>query len=156
MQKIPLTVNGVKQLRAELERLKNERPKISKAIAEAREHGDLRENAEYHAAKEQQGLTEARTRDIEYKLANAQVIDVATLPNTGRVVFAMTVELVDDDDKHFKYQLVGDDEADGKSKISIYSPLARALVGKKVGDVVEVKTPGKVMNYEILQVGPAL
>ena len=156
MQKIPLTIKGAQQLRAELEHLKCERrPQISKALAEARAHGDLRENAEYHAAKELQGLTEARIRDIEHKLTNAQIIDVAKLPNTGRVVFGVTVELLDDDGVALKYQLVGDDEADGKNKISIYSPLARALVGKAVSDIVEVKMPKGTMGYEIIKISYA-
>lgn len=148
-----MTINGAKQLRAELEHLKHkERPKISKAIAEARAHGDLKENGEYHAAKEQQGLTEARIRDIEHKLSNANIIDITTIPNTGKVVFGVTVELVDDNNLNVKYQLVGDDEANGKDKISIYSPLARALVGKKINDVVEVTTPKGKINYEIVSV----
>ena len=148
-----MTINGAKQLRAELDHLKHkERPKITKAIAEARAHGDLKENGEYHAAKEQQGLSEARIRDIEHKLANANVIDIATIPNTGRVVFGVTVELVDDDNASFKYQLVGDDEANGKDKISIYSPLARALIGKTTNDMVEVTTPKAKVNYEIVNV----
>ena len=153
MQKIPMTIDGAKQLRNELEHLKHEqRPKIAKAIAEARALGDLKENAEYHAAKEWQGLTEARIRDLEHKLANANIIDVKALHRTGRVVFGVTVELIDTANQGFKYQLVGDDEADGKNKISIYSPLARALVGKAEGDFVEVKTPGGMVGYEIMQV----
>lgn len=148
-----MTINGAKELRAELDHLKHkERPKISKAIAEARAHGDLKENAEYHAVKELQGLTEARIRDIEHKLANANIIDIATIPNADRVVFGVTVEIVDDNNISFKYQLVGDDEANGKDKISIYSPLARALIGKKTGDLVEVTTPRGKIGYEIAQI----
>lgn len=153
MQKVPMTVNGVKQLRDELDDLKRvQRPKISKAIAEARAHGDLKENGEYHAAKESQGITEARIRDIEHKLDCANIIDIKSIPNTGRIVFGATVELVDDNNVSFKYQLVGDDEANGKDKISIYSPLARALIGKRVDDVVEVKLPKGVVNYEIIDI----
>jgi len=153
MQKNPMTVEGAKKLREELWHLKHEqRPKISKAIAEARALGDLKENAEYHAAKEWQGLTEARIRDIEYKLANAQVIDIKTLPYTGRIVFGVTIELIDVMKKTCTYQLVGDDEADGKDKISIYSPLARALVGKAIGDYVEVQTPHGIDEYEIVKI----
>ncbi len=153
MQKIPMTIDGAKQLRAELDHLKHEeRPKISKAIAEARAHGDLKENGEYHAAKEQQGLTEARIRDIEHKLSNANIIDITTIPNTGKVVFGVTVELVDDNNLNLKYQLVGDDEANGKDKISIYSPLARALIGKVKGDTVEVSIPRGTMAYEIVNI----
>ena len=151
MSKVPLTVRGAEALREELKRLKAERPEISAAIATAREHGDLKENAEYHAAKEQQGLAEARIRDIEGKLANAQVIDVDKINGGGRVVFGATVHLesIDDGVKR-TYQLVGEDEADIKSGLlSIASPIARALVGKEAGDVVEVVAPSGTQSYEI-------
>ena len=148
-----MTINGAKELRAELDHLKHEiRPKITKAIAEARAHGDLKENGEYHAAKEQQGLSEARIRDIEHKLSNANIIDVTTIPNSGKVVFGVTVELVDDNNLNLKYQLVGDDEANGKDKISIYSPLARGLIGKTVGDIAEITTPRGKTGYEIVNI----
>jgi transcription elongation factor GreA len=152
MQKVPMTVKGVNHLRQELERLKTiERPRIAKAIGEARAHGDLRENAEYHAAKEQQGFIEARIRDIEGKLSNANIIDVAKLPRTGIVVFGTTVHVVNiDTNVESVYQLVGDDEADIKSnKISINSPIARALVGKRVGDTIDATTPAGVLPLEI-------
>lgn len=150
-----MTIHGAMKLRTEVERLKHvERPKIAKAIAEAREHGDLRENAEYHAAKEMQGLTEARIRDIENKLANANIIDVIKLPKRDIVVFGTTVHVHNfDTEQESVYQLVGDDEADIKSnKISINSPIARALVGKKVGDMVEATTPAGLMHLEISKI----
>lgn len=154
MSKVPLTARGAEALRGELKRLKAQRPQISAAIAAAREHGDLRENAEYHAAKEQQGLAEARIRDIEAKLGNAQIIDVAQLNAGGRVVFGATVHLASlEDDAETRYQLVGEDEADIKSGLlSIASPIARALVGKEAGDVVEVVTPSGKQSYEITAV----
>ena len=155
MDKVPLTARGADLLREELKRLKTvERPKVVEAIATARAHGDLKENAEYHAAKEQQGLMEARIRDIEAKLSNSQVIDVTRLPKTGRVVFGSTVHLSDLDggDEH-KYQIVGEDEADIKAgMVSVTSPIARAMVGKQEGDTVEVQTPGGSRAYEILEV----
>ena len=155
MNKSPMTVEGAKQLREELEQLKKvERPRISKAIAEAREHGDLRENAEYHAAREQQSFTEGRIADIESKFANAAVIDVTKLDVDGRVVFGTTCELVNvEDDTTALYRIVGEDEADIKlGKVSINSPIARALIGKQEGDIVEVNAPGGVIEYEILAV----
>ena len=155
MRRIPLTVAGAEQLRAELQRLKTvERPAVINAIAEARSHGDLSENAEYDAAKERQGFIESRIADVEAKLANAQVIDPALLDADGRVVFGATVELEDMDGRQvISYQIVGDDEADLKQgKISISSPIARALIGKSAGDVVEVSTPGGAREYEILDV----
>ncbi|MCF6776152.1 transcription elongation factor GreA [Thiotrichales bacterium 19X7-9] len=155
MQRIPMTVNGEKQLKDELEKLKFEvRPQVVEAIAEARAHGDLKENAEYHAAREQQGFVEGRIRDIESKLANAQVIDVANIPANDKVVFGSTITLLNlDNDEEKIYQIVGDDEADLKlNKISVSSPIARALIGKFEGDVVEVTTPGGVTEYEISQV----
>jgi len=155
LSKVPLTARGAEQLREELRRLKNEeRPRIVNAIAEARAHGDLRENAEYHAAKEQQGLIEARIRDIESKLANAQIIDVTQLDANGRVVFGATVHLVDvESGESTKYQIVGEDESDIKDGLlSISSPIARALIGKEEGDTAEVVTPSGRRRYEIARV----
>jgi len=155
MKKVPLTVRGAEKLRAELKRLKSEaRPKIIEAIAIAREHGDLKENAEYHAAREQQGLIEARIRDIEAKLSHAEVIDVTSVHANGRIVFGSTIELVDDDTgDEIRYQIVGEDEADIKAGlISISSPIARALIGKEQGDIVTVQAPRGEKNYEILAV----
>jgi transcription elongation factor GreA len=155
MSKVPLTAGGAEQLRQELKRLKSEdRPRVVEAIAAAREHGDLKENAEYHAAKEQQGLIEARIRDIESKLSNAQIIDVTQLTPNGRVVFGSTVHLVDlDDDKESRYRIVGEDEADIKAGLlSVSSPIARALIGKSEGDTVEVATPSGKRVYEIAEV----
>jgi transcription elongation factor GreA len=150
-----LTARGAAQLKEELRRLKSEeRPKITQAIATARAHGDLKENAEYHAAKEQQGLMEARIRDIEAKLANAQIIDVTEINAGGRVVFGATVHLVDvADGSEAKYQIVGEDEADIKGGLlSISSPIARALIGKHEGDEVDVATPSGRRSYEITAV----
>lgn len=155
MQKVPMTVAGEKALREELEHLKKvERPKVIKEIAEAREHGDLKENAEYHAAREQQGFIEGRIQDIEGKLSNVQVIDVTTLPQTGKVIFGVTVKLIDIETEEEKtYQIVGEDEADvPKGKISAGSPIARALIGKSEGDEVTVKVPNGEIEYEIDQV----
>ena len=152
--KIPLTLRGVDQLREELKRLKSvERPSIVKAIAEARAHGDISENAEYHAAKEQQGFIEGRIAHIEHKLASAQVVDVTKLNAGGKVVFGATVKIADEDGKQSRWQIVGEDEADSKSGlISVNSPIARALIGRKEGDVVEVTAPGGVRELEILGV----
>jgi len=154
MTKVPLTARGAEQLRDELKRLKMERPQISAAIGVAREHGDLKENAEYHAAKEQQGLAEARIRDIEAKLSNAQIIEVSKLNAGGKVVFGATVQLVEVDEGIDKrYQIVGEDEADIKEgRVSIRSPVARAMIGKSEGDIVEVSTPGGQQAYEIISV----
>jgi transcription elongation factor GreA len=155
MKKVPLTVRGAEQLRGELKQLKSEaRPKIIEAIAVAREHGDLRENAEYHAAREQQGLIEARIRDIEAKLAHAEIIDVTSVHANGQIVFGATIALIDDDTgDEITYQIVGEDEADIKAGlISISSPIARALIGKEPGDVVTVQAPRGEKNYEILEV----
>lgn len=155
MQKVPMTVAGEKALREELEQLKKvERPKVIASIAEAREHGDLKENAEYHAAREQQGFIEGRIQDIEGKLSNAQVIDVTALPKTGKVIFGVTVKLIDVDTEEEKtYQIVGEDEADiPNGKISSGSPIARALIGKEEGDVVVVKVPSGEIEYEIDEV----
>jgi transcription elongation factor GreA len=155
MSKIPITHTGAEKLRAELHELKTvQRPTIVTAIAEARAHGDLSENAEYHAAKERQGFIEGRISELESKLGNMQVIDPATLDADGRCVFGATVELEDvKGGETVTYQIVGDDEADIKQgKISISSPIARALIGKTAGDVAEVRAPGGVREYEILDV----
>lgn len=152
MNKVPMTVAGEQSLRKELEQLKSvERPQVIAAIAEAREHGDLKENAEYHAAREQQGFIEGRIQEIEGKLSSSQVIDVTKLPKTGKVIFGVTVELINlDNDEEVRYRIVGEDEADIKSgKISVTSPIARALIGKEESDVVVVKTPGGEVEYEI-------
>ena len=153
MKRSPMTLRGAELLRLELKRLKSEdRPRVIKAIAEARSHGDLSENAEYHAAREQQGFIEGRIMEIESRLGVAEIIDVATLPLTGRVVFGATVELEDQDEgAAVTYQIVGEDEADIRSgRISVTSPIARALIGKKSGEVVDVAAPGKTRSYEIL------
>ena len=155
MRRVPLTVKGAEQLRDELQKLKSvERPAVINAIAEARSHGDLSENAEYEAAKERQGFIETRIAEVEAKLANAQVIDPTLLDADGRCVFGATVELEDMDARQvISYQIVGEDEADLKlGKISISSPIARALIGKYAGDVVEVNTPRGAREYEILDV----
>ncbi len=153
--KVPLTVRGAEKMRAELNELKNvQRPKVIQAIAEAREHGDLKENAEYHAAREQQGFIEARIKDLEGKLSNAQIIDVTQLDTGGKIVFGATVDVVDvETDEEFTYQIVGEDEADIKQGlISVTSPIARALIGKRVDDVADVKTPKGNRELEILDV----
>jgi transcription elongation factor GreA len=150
-----MTVRGAELLRKELEQLtKVERPKVIQDIAEARAHGDLRENAEYHAAREKQSFVEGRIADIEAKLSNAQIIDIAKMPQTGSVIFGATVTLCNiDNDKQEKYQIVGDDEADIKqNRVSINSPLARAVIGKKVDDEVTVKTPNGEIIYEVIAV----
>lgn len=155
MTKYPMTVTGEANLRAELERLKKvDRPRIVAAIAEAREHGDLKENAEYHAAREQQSFNEGRVMEIEGRLGNAQVIDVTTIPKTGKVIFGTTIDLINvETDETLTYRIVGEDEADVKSNlISVGSPIARALIGKEEGDVVVVKAPGGDIEYEIDQV----
>ncbi len=155
MQKNPMTLAGEQRLREELEQLKTkERPRIIEAIAEAREHGDLKENAEYHAAREQQGFIEGRIQDIESKLSSAQVIDVRQLPQTGKVVFGVTVRVQHlETEAESEYTIVGEDEADLKvNKISYTSPIARALIGKEEGDVALVQTPKGAVEYEILQV----
>jgi len=152
---IPMTRNGVERLKEELQQLKSQdRPNIIQAIAEARAQGDLSENAEYDAAKEKQGFIEGRISEIEAKLSNVQIIDPASLNAEGKCVFGATIDLDDlDDEKKVTYQIVGDDEADIKSnKISISSPIARALIGKELGDVVEVETPGGIKSYEIMDV----
>jgi len=152
MNKIPMTVEGANSLREELDHLKKvERPRIVEAIAEAREHGDLKENAEYHAAREQQGFAEGRIQEIEGKLGNAQIIDVCQIPEGDKVIFGCTVDIVNiDTDETVTYKIVGDDESDVKAnKISYQSPIARALIGKEIGDVVVVKTPSGEIEYEI-------
>lgn len=155
MIRIPMTAFGAEKLRQELSQLKKvERPNVIQAIAEARAHGDLKENAEYHAAKEKQSFIEGRIADIEYKLSHADIINVANMQNTGKVIFGATVHLINlADDNEVIYQIVGEDEADIKSgKISIGSPIARALIGKTEGDVAEVRAPSGVLEYEIAKV----
>ncbi|MBL6718485.1 MAG: transcription elongation factor GreA [Pseudomonadales bacterium] len=150
-----MTMEGAEALREELQRLKHEaRPRVVKAIAEAREHGDLKENAEYHAAKEEQGFIEGRIQEIEGKLSNAQVIDVTKIAPTGKVIFGTTVKLIDlEKDESRTYKIVGDDEADLKqNKVSVSSPIARALIGKEEGDVVVVQAPSGAIEYEIEEV----
>jgi transcription elongation factor GreA len=155
MSKVPMTVVGADQLRKELDNLKfDRRPKITEAIASARELGDLKENAEYHAAREDQGICEARIRDIEGKLSNVQIIDVTKIENTGRVIFGTTVTIMNlDTDAEVKYRIVGDDEANIKlNLISVNSPIARGLIGKNEGDEVTITTPGGLTEYEIISV----
>ena len=155
MKRNPMTLRGAEALRNELKRLKSEdRPRVIKAIAEARSHGDLSENAEYHAAREQQGFIEGRIGEIEAKLSTAEIIDPSTVTNNGKVIFGATVQLEGQDDgKAISYQIVGEDEADIKSgRISITSPIARAIVGKSVGDVVDVVAPGGKHSYEVMEV----
>lgn len=155
MKRTPMTLRGAENLRAELKKLKSEsRPNVIKAIAEARAHGDLSENAEYHAAREQQSFIEGRINEIEHRLGQAEIIDVTKLAPTGRVVFGATLELQDEDSgAKVRYQLVGDDEADIKAGLlSVSSPIARALIGKVEGDVVDVTTPGGTRTYEIVSV----
>ena len=152
MSKVPMTLSGAENLRIELEKLKKiDRPRIIAAIAEARAHGDLKENAEYHAAREQQSFAEGRIQQIEAKFSNAQIIDVTEIPLGDRVIFGSTVYIVNlETDERTHYQIVGDDESDiKKNKISYQSPIARALVAKEVGDVVLVKTPSGDVEYEI-------
>ncbi|WJN60461.1 transcription elongation factor GreA [Pseudomonas sp. SO81] len=155
MNKYPMTVQGARALEEELAHLtKVVRPKLSQDIGEARELGDLKENAEYHAAREQQGMVEARIRDIEGRLQHAVVIDVTTIAHTGKVIFGTTVDIANcETDETVTYQIVGEDEADIKvGKLSVSSPIARALVGKEEGDVVAVKTPSGLVEYEIVEV----
>ena len=155
MNRVPLTVRGAELLREELKRLKSQdRPQVVAAIAEARAHGDLKENAEYHAAKEQQGFIEARIREIEAKLSQAEIIDVAKLNRNGRVVFGVTVVVADvDNGEEQTYQIVGEDEANIKEgRISVSSPLSRALIGRSEGDEVHVATPGGERDLEIVKV----
>ena len=155
MSKVPLTVRGAQKLREELDRLKKvDRPRIIQAIAEARAHGDLKENAEYHAAREQQGFIEGRIKEVEGKLSHAHVIDVTKLHAHGKVVFGATVDVVElDNDEEHTFQIVGDDEADTKNGlISVSSPIARSLIGKQEGDVASVDTPGGIREFEIVEI----
>lgn len=155
MNKVPMTVGGAEKLREELQRLKSvERPRIIAAIAEARAHGDLKENAEYHAAREQQGFVEGRIQEIEGKLSVAQVIDVTQMSNEGKVIFGATIKLTNTESSaEMQYQIVGEDEADINSgKISVTSPVARAMIGKYEGDVIQVQTPEGAISYEIVAV----
>jgi transcription elongation factor GreA len=152
MQRYPMTVQGAAALREELQSLKTvERPRISAAIADAREHGDLKENAEYHAAREEQGFVEGRIQEIEAKLSASQIIDVKDIAPTGKVIFGVTATIINTEtDEEKVYQIVGDDEADiKKGKISVNSPIARGLIGKEEGDVVTIDTPGGEVEYEI-------
>ncbi len=155
MKRTPMTLRGAERLREELKKLKShDRPTVIKAIAEARAHGDLSENAEYHAAREQQSFIEGRINEIEHRLSSSEIIDVTRLVASGRVVFGATIELEDQDGVgKVRYQLVGDDEADIKhGLLSVSSPIARALIGKSEGDVVDVTTPGGTRSYEIVSV----
>lgn len=155
MNRVPMTKQGEAMLRAELEQLKKvDRPTIVAAIAEAREHGDLKENAEYHAAREQQSFCEGRIKEIEGKLADSQVIDITSIPANGKVIFGATVDVVNTEtEEEHRYQIVGEDEADVKAgKISVTSPIARALIGKEVDDVAVVAAPGGTIEYEVLEV----
>jgi len=155
MSQIPMTVQGAEKLRTELNELKSvKRPAVIQAIAEAREHGDLKENAEYHAAREQQGFIEGRIQDIEAKLSNAQIIDISKMTNTGKVIFGSTVTILNlDTEEEVTYRIVGDDEADIKNNlISVNSPIARGLIGKSADDVVNITTPKGVVEYEITEI----
>ena len=155
LQRVPMTITGEKMLQEELAQLKKvERPEVIEAIADARSHGDLKENAEYHAAREKQGMMEARISQIEGSLSGSQIIDVSKMENTGKIIFGVTVELLDlDTDKEITYQIVGDDESDIKSgKISVNTPIARGLIGKQEGDEVIIKTPKGEIEYEIVKV----
>jgi len=155
VQRYPMTPEGHQALTLELQERKTvERPRIIAAIAEARAHGDLKENAEYHAAKEQQGFSEGRIQEIEAKLSAAEIIDLTKIPHDGRIVFGVTVEIENlDTEERKSYKIVGDDEADFKlNKISVNSPIARGLIGKREGDEVKIETPKGVVEYEIMQV----
>ena len=155
MNKVPMTARGAEKIQAELQELKSvARPRVIQAIAEARAHGDLKENAEYAAAREQQSFIEGRIRELEHKLSHAHIIDVTKLPKTGKVVFGATVQLAEvDSGEEARYQIVGEDEADIKAGlISVNSPIARALIGKEEGDEVEVQAPGGVRSYEVIEV----
>ena len=155
MNQYPMTAKGADMLRDELHELKTvRRPQIIEAIAEAREHGDLKENAEYHAAREQQSFCEGRIQDIEGKLSNAQIIDVTKMPNNGKVIFGATVTILNvESDEETTYQIVGDDEADIKNNlISVNSPIARGLIGKELDDIVNIQTPSGTVEFEISEV----
>ena len=151
MKKFPMTVAGAEKMRQEIDRIKKEKPLVSQAIAEARDHGDLKENAEYHAAREQMGFLEGRLQDLEAKLSNAQIIDITAIPAGDKVIFGVTVTIVNcETDQKVTYQIVGEDEADVPAgKISLTSPIARALIGKEVGDTVVVKAPSGDVEYDI-------
>ena len=154
MEKTPLTKDGERKLQEELKNLKLERPKITKAIAEAREHGDLKENAEYHAAREQQGMVEAKIKNIEFKLGNSEIIDNKSSENKNRIIFGSFVELLNiRDNSKIKYRLVGEDEADlSKNKISVDSPIAKGLISKKVGDEITIIAPKGELNFKIIKI----
>ena len=154
MDKTPLTKDGEKKLQEELKKLKLERPKITKAIAEAREHGDLKENAEYHAAREQQSMVEARIKDIEFKLGNSEIIDSKSSENKNQIIFGSTVELLNTkDNSKIKYQLVGEDEADStKNKISFNSPIGKGLMNTKVGDIITILVPKGKLNFKVINI----
>ena len=154
MEKTPLTKDGEKKLQEELKNLKLERPKITKAIAEAREHGDLKENAEYHAAREQQGLVEARIKDIEFKLGNSEIIDSKSKENENQIIFGSIVELLNiKDNSKIKYQIVGEDEADvTKNKISFNSPIGKGIINKKVGDIITISAPMGKLNFKVINI----
>ncbi len=154
MTKIPLTKDGEKKLQEELKSLKLERPKITKAIAEAREHGDLKENAEYHAAREQQGMVEAKIKNIEFKLSNSEIIDNKTTDKKNHIIFGCTVELLNiNDNSKVKYQIVGDEEADlTKNKISFNSPIGQGLINKKVGDEIAITVPNGQLNFKVIEI----
>jgi transcription elongation factor GreA len=155
MNKVPMTVQGAQALQEELNRRKTiDRPRIIEAIATARAHGDLKENAEYHAAREEQSFNEGRIQELEAKISNAQVIDIQKLPNNGKIIFGSTVKLCNmDTDEEVVYQIVGEDEANIKEgKISFSSPIGKALIGKELDDSIEVKTPGGIINYDVIEV----
>jgi len=154
MDKTPLTKEGEKKLQEELKNLKLERPKITKAIAEAREHGDLKENAEYHAAREQQGISEAKIKDIEFKLGNSEIIDSKSSKNENQIIFGSTVELLNvKDNSKIKYQIVGEDEADfTKNRISFNSPIGKGLINKKVGDIIKILVPKGELNFKVINI----
>ncbi|PPR35579.1 MAG: Transcription elongation factor GreA [Alphaproteobacteria bacterium MarineAlpha6_Bin4] len=154
MNKIPLTKEGEKKLQDELRKLKQERPKISKAIAEAREHGDLKENAEYHAAREHQGIVEAKIKDIEFKLGNSEIIENENNDSKSQIIFGSIVELLNtEDNTKIKYQLVGEDEADlTKNKISFNSPIAKGLLNKKIGDTITISVPKGELNFKVISI----
>ncbi len=155
MSRVPMTVSGEKALREELVCLKTvDRPRVIQAIADAREHGDLKENAEYHAAREEQGFIEGRIQELEGKLSQSQVIDVTTIPRSGKVIFGTTVVIINcETDESLRYQIVGDDEADIKiGKLSVNSPIARGLIGKSEGDIAGIQTPKGIVEYEIEEV----
>lgn len=155
MSRVPMTVAGEKALREELDRLKTvDRPRVIQSIAEAREHGDLKENAEYHAAREEQGFIEGRIQELEGKLSHAQVIDVKAIPHSGKVIFGTTVVIINcETDETVRYQIVGDDEADIKAgKLSINSPIARGLIGKSEGEIAGIQTPKGIVEFEVEEV----